>query len=135
MDLENGNAANLVRPIDEDLAIEAPGSEQGWIENLRPVRRSQQHNPRLRIETVQLHEQLVERLLFFIIAAKHRADATGPSQGIQFIDEDYARCDLSGLLEQITHARCTDANKHLDEFRSADRKEWHMRFSGNRASE
>ena len=135
MDLENGDTADLVRAIDQNLAIEPPGSEQGWIENLGPVRRSQQHYTCLRIESVQLHQELVQSLLFFIISASYRADAAGPSQGIQFVDENDARRDLSGLLEQIANSCGADADKHFDEFRSADRKEWHTRFPGDRASE
>jgi len=37
-----------------------------------------------------------------------------------------------GLLEQVAHARSTYADEHFDEFRARDRKEGHLRFTGDR---
>ena len=40
-----------------------------------------------------------------------------------------------GLTEQIAHARRADADEHLDELRSAQAEERHLRFAGDRARE
>lgn len=45
MNLEDLDTPLLVRSINEDLAIEPPGTQQRGIENFRPVSRCEQHNP------------------------------------------------------------------------------------------
>src|SRR5436309_8550900 len=54
-----------------------------------------------------------------------------PANGVDFIDEDDARRVLLALLEQVAHARCADADEHLDEVRAADREKRDVRFAGH----
>ena len=58
--------------------------------------------------------------------------AAMPSDRVDFIDEDDARRVLFALLEQIAHAAGADADKHLDEVRTGNRKERNVRFAGDR---
>ena len=51
---------------------------------------------------------------------------------INFVDEDDARSILLALLEEVAHARSTNAHKHLDKVGTRDRKERYVRFTGNR---
>src|ERR1043166_5621624 len=57
------------------------------------------------------------------------------ADGVDLIDEDDARRVLLALLEQVAHARRADADEHLDELGSANRKERDVRFAGDRAGE
>src|SRR5215467_13165371 len=54
------------------------------------------------------------------------------SNRINFIDKDDAWSVLLTLFKQITDARCTNADEHFDKVGSADRKERHIGFTGNR---
>ena len=54
MHMKNRYAAGLVRSIDRDLAIEAPGAQQGGIEDFWPVGGCKQHHADSRIETIEL---------------------------------------------------------------------------------
>ena len=57
--LHDLNAVLAVGAVHEDLAVEAAGTEQRGIEDLRTVRRGEQHDALARIEPVQLGKELV----------------------------------------------------------------------------
>ena len=90
MDLEDGDAAMLVRTVHQHLAIKAPCPQQCRIKYFRPVGRGQQDKAAGRVKTVQLDQQLVEGLLPFVIAA-HAGRRSSTAQGVQFIDKDNGR--------------------------------------------
>ena len=48
---------------------------------------------------------------------------------VDFVDEDDARRVLLGLLEHVAHAAGAHAHEHLDEVRSRNREERHVRFT------
>src|SRR5437773_11313732 len=43
---------------------------------------------------------------------------------VNLVDENDARRRFLALLEHVAYARCADADKHLNEVRAADGKEW-----------
>src|SRR5437764_721877 len=92
---------------------------------------AQQHHPGAGVKTVQLGEQLVQRLLFFVMPAAPGIGAAGAAERVELVDKDDARRLLPRLLEQITHARGADPDKHLDEFRAVDREERHIGLAGD----
>jgi len=55
------------------------------------------------------------------------------TDGINLVNEDDARRVLLTLLEQVAHARGTDADEHLDKVRTRNREERHVGFTGHRA--
>jgi len=91
-------AAPLVRPIDQDLAIEPPGTQQGGIKDLRPVGRGEQDQTARRIEAVELGQQLVQRLVLLVLPAR-RKGAASATERVKFIDKDDCRRVLAGLVE------------------------------------
>ncbi len=60
-----------------------------------------------------------------------QACATLAAYGVDLIDEDDARRGFLGLLEHVTHTRCTDTHEHFHEVRTGNGKERHLRFTGN----
>ena len=64
-------------------------------------------------------------------AAQARAALT--SDRVDLVDEDDARRRLLGLIEEIAHARRTDADEHFDEVRTGDREERHAGLARDRA--
>ena len=62
----------------------------------------------------------------FALIISHRAAIALLANCIDFIDKDDARRFLLGLFKKVTHLRCPHAHKHLDEFRSCNRKERHL---------
>src|SRR5947209_6455967 len=57
------------------------------------------------------------------------------SDCVDFINEDDARRIFLALFEEIAYAACADADEHLHKIRAGDRKERHVGFAGNGASE
>ena len=134
MNGEDAFAALDVGPVDDDAAIEAAGPQQRRIEHVGPVRGRDEDDALVRLESVHLDEQLVERLLALVVPAAETCAAMTADR-VDLVDEHDARRVLLALLEQVAHARGADADEHLDEVGAADREERHVRLAGDRAGE
>ena len=53
------------------------------------------------------------------------------SDGVDFVDEDYARCVLFALVEQVTHATGAHPDKHLHEVRTGHGEKRYAGFTGH----
>src|SRR3954453_5176182 len=129
-----GGGGPGVGAVDDDLAVEAAGTQQGGIEDVRAVGRGDQDDVVLHLEAVHLDEQLVERLLALVVTAA-QAGAAMAADRVDLVHEDDAGRALLGLVEQVAHARGADADEHLDEVRAGDREERHAGLAGDRAGE
>src|SRR5215831_1545438 len=124
----------LVWAVDEDLPIEAPGAQQRRVQNLRAVRRAEQHEAARRIEPVEFGQKLVEGLILLVMPAADIGTA-GAAKGIELVDEDDRRRMLARLIEQVADARRADTDKHLDKLRAGDREERDPGLTGHSAGE
>ena len=61
-------AALEVGAVDHDLTVETSGTQQRGVENVGTVGRREEDHAGLDVEAVHLDEQLVERLLTFVVA-------------------------------------------------------------------
>src|SRR5207302_6200371 len=84
--LQNAFASAEIRTVDDDLTVEASGTKQRRVENVRTVRRRDEHDTGLRVEAVHLHEHLVERLLALVVAAAESGAAVTPDR-VDLVDE------------------------------------------------
>ena len=125
-------AAVHIRQIDRDLAVETPRTKQCWVEHVWAVGGGDDDYAFLGVEAVHLDQQLVERLLAFVVATAHTVAAVSADR-IDLIDKDKARRVLFALFEHVANARGADADKHFDEVRSGDREKRHIRLTGDRA--
>ena len=132
--VEDALASFHIGAIHDDTAIEPAGAKQRRIEDVGPVGGRDEDDAFVRLESVHLDEQLVERLLALVVPAAE-ARAAVAADRVNLVDEDDARRVLLALLEQVAHARRTDADEHLDEVRTADREERDVRFPRDRAGE
>jgi hypothetical protein len=123
-----------VGPIHDDAAIETPGAEERRIEHVGTVGRGDEDHAFVRLEAVHLDQQLVQRLLTFVVTATETGTAMA-SDRVDFVDEHDAGGVLLALLEEVADARGADADEHLDEIGAADREERDVRLTGDRASE
>ena len=103
VDLEDLGAALAVGAVDDDLAVEAAGTQQRRVEDVGPVGGGDQDDVVLHLEAVHLDEQLVERLLALVVAAAEPGAAVAPD-GVDLVHEDDAGAVLLGLLEEVAHA-------------------------------
>ena len=124
MDAEDFLAAFDVGQVHGDLAVEAAGAEQGGVEHVGAVGGGDDDHAFLGVEAVHLDEQLVERLLAFVVAAAHAVAAVA-ADGVDFIDEDEAGRVFSALFEHVADAGGADADEHFDEVGAGDGEERH----------
>ena len=85
VNLEDRLAAFHVRQPDVDLAVEAPGPEDGRVEDVEAVRRRNHDDVVGRSEPVELDKELVERLLALFVAVR---TAAGLAEGVELVEED-----------------------------------------------
>ena len=130
VDLENVLAALGVGHGDDDPAVEPPGTEQGGVQDVRPVRGRDQDDPLVRVESVHLDEELVERLLALVVPSAEAGSALA-ADGVDLVDEDQAGGVLLALVEQVPDPRGADPDEHLHEIRAADREEGDIGFAGD----
>src|SRR5919108_98125 len=79
-----------VRRLDGDTAVEAPGSEQGLIEDVGTVRRPDDDDARGRVEPVHLGQDLVQRLLALVVPAAEAGDSrrARAADRVELVHED-----------------------------------------------
>jgi hypothetical protein len=109
-----------------------PGTQQGRVEDLGPVGRRQHDDPRGRVEAVHLRQQLIERLLAFVVGDDGARTGPALADGVDLVDEDDRRGPLARLGEQVAHPGRPHAHEHLDEARPADREERDLGLPGHR---
>jgi hypothetical protein len=110
------------------LAVESTGAQQGRVEHVWPVCGGDDDNAFVAFETVHFHQQLVQRLLAFIVTAAEAGAAMTPD-GIDFVDEDDAGRMFLGLVEHITYARGADTDEHFDEVGAGNCEKRHLGFT------
>ena len=131
MHVENFSALFQVGQFDIDLPVETSGTHQRFVEDIGPVRRSEHDHPCIRSETVHLGKQLVQGIFPLVVRRKTHVFTPGTADRIDLVDKDDARGFFLGLAEQVAYTRSPDADEHLDKVGTADRKERHVRFTGN----
>ena len=113
---EDRDASLEIGRRNEHLAIEAPRAQQRLVEILDAVRRAHHDDLVCVLESVELDEQLVQRLVLLAVeavAGALRAD------GVELVDEHDRRRILARLLEELANAGRAESREHLDEGRGA----------------
>ena len=132
MDVEDLPTALHVRHADVDLPVEAAGPQHRRIEDVDPVRRGDDDHVVGRREPVELDQQLVQRLLAFLVAVRAAARL---SDGVELVEEDDPAAQLPGLGEEIADPLRADADVFLDELRARRVVERDAGFGRDPASE
>ena len=110
-------AARNVRVGHCYLAVKAAGTHKRRIQHIRTVGGRDENNAFVRLKSIHLDEELIERLFALVVAAAE-ARATMAANSINFVNEDDAGGILLCLLEHVAHARCANAHEHLHEVRT-----------------
>ena len=131
VDLEDLFAPAHVGLVDQHLPVEPARPHQRRVEHLWTVGRGHDDDALPRVEAVHLRQELVERLLAFLVAPHRRLDPDFPER-VELIDEDDARGLVLGLVEEIADSRGTNTDEHLDKLRAAQTEKGHAGFTGDR---
>jgi len=95
--IEDLDAALDVGRVDADLPVESARPQQRRVESVGPVGAGEHDNLAGGREAVHLDQQLVERVLALVVAAKVAAAAARLSDGVDLVNEDDARLHCLGL--------------------------------------
>ena len=123
-----------VGPVDEHLAVEAPGPEQGRVEDVGAIGGRENYETARGVEAVHFDEELIQGLFALVVAA-HGALKARLADGVELVYEHDARGFFARLLEEVAGARGADADEHLDELCAAHTEEGDARLARDRARE
>ena len=126
MHFQDRLSAAHIGQVDVDLTVETARAKESGIEDIRAVGRRHDDNAFVGLETVHLHEQLVQGLFAFVVTSAE-ARASLAADGIDLVDEDDTGLALFRRVEQIAHTRRAD--KHFHEVGAAYREERNVRFA------
>ncbi|MNL16211.1 hypothetical protein D3C87_1372410 [compost metagenome] len=113
-----------------DLAVEAARPQQGRVERLLEVGRSDGDHVGVAAEAVQLDQELVEGVVA-LLAAELVAAARAP-QRVDLVDEHDGGGVLASLLVEGADPAGAHPHEDLDEVRAGKRVEWHPGLVGDR---
>ncbi len=130
VDFKDFHPAVQIGFVHHDLPVKTPGAQKRFVQHIRSIGGRQYHHAFIGIKTVHLHQELIQCLLAFIMAAHHHGTAALAADGIQFVNKNNTRRLGPGLLKKIPHPGRTDAHKHFDKIRAADVKKRHARLPG-----
>ena len=122
--------AGQIGQLDGDAAVKTTGAQQRRIETVGAIGCGKDNDTLVVIEAIHLGQQLIERLLALVVAAKAAAIAL-LTDGIDLIDKDDTRCLFLGLLKQVTNLSSAATDKHLNELRARNAKERNTGLAGN----
>ena len=111
-----------VRDAYDDLAVKTARPEQSGIEHVRTVRRRDDYDARVFLESVHFNEQLVQSLLALVVASAE-SGASLAAYRVDLIDEEDARRVFLCLVEQVADARRAYAYEHFNKVGPADAEE------------
>src|SRR5207244_6472574 len=84
-------AAPQVGAIQHHTPVEATGTQQGGVENVRAVGGGDDNDDRLVVKAVHLDQDLVERLFALVVRAAQAGPAVATDR-VDFVDEYNAGC-------------------------------------------
>ena len=88
MYVEDRNAFGQIGQIDVDLTVEnGRHAAKSLVEHVDTVGRGENDDTGVRAETVHFRQQLVERILAFVVAAEACSLGAGATHGVDFVDE------------------------------------------------
>ena len=78
MNLQDFATPGALGSVDQHLAVEPSGPQQGGIKYLWTIGRCEQDDAGARIKAIELGKQLVERLFLLVVAAERAGHAAAP---------------------------------------------------------
>ncbi len=128
--LEHLLAATDVRQRHRHLTVEAARAQQRRVQHVGTVGGGDHDHAVVVVETVHLHQQLVQGLLAFVMTAA-QAGATAAADGVDLVDKDDAGGVLLGLIKHVTDPGRAHADEHFHEIGAGNAEERHLGFAGD----
>ena len=117
MHTQNLLAAANIGEAYRDLAVKATRTEQGLIEHVRAVGRSDDDDAFVAAKTIHFDQQLIQGLFALVVTATE-ACTTLATHRINFVDEDDAGRSFFSFFKHVPDPGSTHANEHFDKVRA-----------------
>ena len=131
VNLHDGLTAFHIGHTDIHLPVKASRTQQGTVQNVGTVGGRQDNDSFIGPEAVHLHQQLIEGLFSFVVAAAQTGSSLA-AHSVDLIDKDDGRRMALGLVKQIPHTGSAHAHIQFYKVRTGNGEERHTRFSGHR---
>mmetsp|Transcript_29700 Transcript_29700/g.86530 ORF Transcript_29700/g.86530 Transcript_29700/m.86530 type:complete len:334 (-) Transcript_29700:476-1477(-) len=123
--LKNLSSAFDVWKRHSHMSVKPAGAKERIVENICVIRRPNHDDSLVLLESIHLHEQLVQSHLHGLLLL----ELPGAPHGIDFVDEDDARRPFLGRFEHVSHPPRSYADVHLLELRTRRVEKGHPCFS------
>ena len=134
MQAQDALAALQIGQLDGHAAVKTARAGQRRVQGFRAVRRRQDDDALRGVKAVHLGQQLVQRLLALVVAAKVGAAVTLLADRIDLINKDDAGRFFTRLLEQVAHLGRAHADEHLHKLTAGDGEERHTGLTSHGSS-
>ncbi len=114
MNFENLRASFDIRQINRHLTIETPRTQESGIQYIRPICSRDDDHSLVRLKSVHLHQELIQRLFTLVMSTAETRPAMA-SNRINLIYKGDARRTLFSLRKEVSNSRRTHSHKHLYE--------------------
>ena len=98
VDGQDGFAVADIWWVEDDAAVKAAWTEEGWVEDIGTVGGGDDDDAEIWFKAVHFYQDLVEGLFTFIVRTAH-AGTTLATDGVDFVDKDDTRRVLFGFSE------------------------------------
>ncbi len=129
MYIEYSHTVVKVGQVNVNLTVEAPGSEQCFVEYVGTVCGGEYYNTAVGSESVHFSEQLVEGVLAFVVGTHIRVASASATDSVNLVNEHNTGCFFFCLTEEVAHAGGSDSDKHFHEVAAAHAEERHVCLS------
>ena len=119
-----------VRQWHHYLPVKTARTQQRRIKHIRPVGCRNHDHARIRLKTIHLDQQLIQRLLALVVTAAQTRTAL-TAHRVNLVDEHNTRRVLFRVLEHVTHACRAYADKHFHKVRTGNREKRHFSLARN----
>ena len=134
MHFQNSFATTNIRAINHYLTIKSARTKQCRVKHIRAICCRHNDYAAILLKAIHFDKKLIKRLFALIVSAAQTGTAM-TTDCVYLINKDDTWRAFLCVFEQITNARCTNADKHLYEVSTGDRHKWYACFAGNGASE
>mmetsp|Transcript_99510 Transcript_99510/g.276936 ORF Transcript_99510/g.276936 Transcript_99510/m.276936 type:complete len:319 (-) Transcript_99510:1139-2095(-) len=131
MHLQNLLPPTEIRQANSDMPVKAPRPQHRTVEGIKAVCGRNHYDAVAPLETVHFCEELIEGLILLAGATTGLWGGPSPApNGVDLIDEDYARRMLPGLLKDVANSGCANPDQTLHKVRPRRMNERHTSLSG-----
>ena len=130
MHFQDCRTANFRRTVHCHMSVKSARSQQRRIKDVGTICGGNDNHRFSLLESVHFAQNLIQRLFSFIMSTT-KARPPDAANGVDFVNKKNTGSTFLCRAEHVSNPARPDTHKHLDEFRSVNRKERNPRFASS----